>query len=323
MQGKTSLYDAYYYATGCGQPYERNESWLRFFASIADRIVSDIGPTTVLDAGCAMGFLVEALRHRGVQAFGVDISEYAIANVHPSIRPFCWVGSLLEPLPQQYDLIITIEVFEHIPKTEVELAIENLCTHTDDILFSSTPFDYKEATHCNVQPPEYWAERFAQHGFYRDIDFDATFITPWAARFRKSRDPVSRVVAAYERRWWQLHQENLARRELNIEQRNELAAKAQEIQQLQQTVKELSAQLNDWEQRWSQLEGSADWTVMRKPQSMLRRRLTPPGSVRDQTLKDIQHGLRTRQWQPLANAFSRIWRDLVWRVSRIAGKNRA
>lgn len=226
------LYDAYYYATGCGQPYERNESWLRFFGGIADRIVSDIGPTTVLDAGCALGFLVEALRARGVQAFGLDISEYAIANVHPSIRPFCWVGSLLDPLPQRYDLIVTIEVLEHIPPAEAERAIANLCAHTDDILFSSTPFDYKEATHCNVQPPEYWAERFARHGFYRDVDFDASFITSWAARFRKSREPVSRIIAAYERRWWQLQQESRARRELNIEQRNELAAKTAEIQAL-------------------------------------------------------------------------------------------
>jgi SAM-dependent methyltransferase len=228
----TELYDAYYYATGCGQPYERNESWLRFFGGIADHIIADIGPTTVLDAGCALGFLVETLREREVSAFGLDISEFAIANVHPSIKPFCWVGSLADPLPQRFDLIVTIEVLEHIPAADGEQVIANLCAYTDDILFSSTPFDYKEATHCNVRPPEYWAERFARHGFYRDVEFEAAFITPWAARFRKSREPVSRTIAAYERRWWQLQQDNQARRELNVEQRNQLAAKEREIQNL-------------------------------------------------------------------------------------------
>ena len=47
----------------------------------------------------------------------------------------------------------------------------NLCPHTADVLFSSTPFDYDEATHLNVQPPDYWAALFARHGFYRDVDF--------------------------------------------------------------------------------------------------------------------------------------------------------
>ena len=79
-------YDAYYYAHGCGTPYRRDAEWLRFFGSVADRIVADIGPASALDVGCAMGFLVEALRRRGVDAFGIDVSEYAIAHVDPTQR---------------------------------------------------------------------------------------------------------------------------------------------------------------------------------------------------------------------------------------------
>src|ERR1700675_4264980 len=72
--------------------YERSEHWMRFFGTIADHIVKDIGPRTVLDAGCAMGFLVEALRDRGVDAFGIDISEYAISQVRSDIKPYCRQG---------------------------------------------------------------------------------------------------------------------------------------------------------------------------------------------------------------------------------------
>jgi hypothetical protein len=54
----TDLYNAYYFATGCGRPYQRDEEWLNFFGAIAGRIVSEIQPHSVLDAGCAMGFLV-------------------------------------------------------------------------------------------------------------------------------------------------------------------------------------------------------------------------------------------------------------------------
>lgn len=40
------------------------------FDSIAERLVKDICPKTVLDAGCAMGFLVETLRQKKVEAWG-------------------------------------------------------------------------------------------------------------------------------------------------------------------------------------------------------------------------------------------------------------
>src|SRR5262245_43923444 len=113
----TDCYNRYYFEHGCGRPYQRDDEWLEFFGAIADKIVKGIAPPTVLDAGCAMGFLVEGLRARGVDAWGVDISEYAIGQVHESLRPYCWVGSLAEPLPQRYDLIVCIEVLEHMPST--------------------------------------------------------------------------------------------------------------------------------------------------------------------------------------------------------------
>src|SRR6476661_8245522 len=77
-------YGRYYYRHDCGVPYERNDHWLDFFGKIADAIIRDLRPSSVLDAGCAMGFLVEALRARGVEAWGIDISEYAISKVDES-----------------------------------------------------------------------------------------------------------------------------------------------------------------------------------------------------------------------------------------------
>jgi O-antigen biosynthesis protein len=216
-------FDAYYYAHGCGRPYQRDDEWLGFFDKIAARIASDIGPASVLDAGCAMGFLVERLRARGVEAFGIDISEYAIGNVHESVRPFCWAGSVAVPFPRRYDLIVTIEVLEHMPPDEAERAVANFCQHTDDILFSSTPNDYKEASHVNVHPPEYWAVLFARQGFFRDVDFDGSFLAPWATRFRRRSDPPPRLISDYERKYWLLWKENADLRALAVETRDELA----------------------------------------------------------------------------------------------------
>ncbi len=223
------LYDAYYFAHGCGHPYQRNAEWLGFFANIADQIAEKIQPATVLDAGCAMGFLVEELRQREVETWGIDISEYAIGRVHPEIQPYCWVGSVTEPFPKTYDLIVCIEVLEHLPAAEAERAVANLCAHADDILFSSTPVDYQEATHFNVQPPEYWAEIFARQGFIRDVEFDARFITDWAVRFRKNTEPVHRIVQAFERKFWLLWQENTGLRVLSGELRGDIASQAEAL----------------------------------------------------------------------------------------------
>ncbi|MCX7840707.1 MAG: class I SAM-dependent methyltransferase, partial [Anaerolineae bacterium] len=106
-----------------------------------------------------------------VEAFGIDVSEYALQQVHPDFRSYCWLASVTDPLPQKYDLIVCIEVLEHLTARDAERAIENFCQHCDDVLFSSTPHDYKEVTHRNIQPPEYWAELFARYGFFRDMDF--------------------------------------------------------------------------------------------------------------------------------------------------------
>ena len=50
-------------------------------------------------------------------------------------------------------------------------------------------------------------ELFAQHGLYRDLDFDASFLTLWAARFRRRGDAPHRIVRDYERRLARLQAE--------------------------------------------------------------------------------------------------------------------
>lgn len=194
-------YGRYYYRHDCGIPYERNSHWLEFFGKVADGIVRDLQPASVLDAGCAMGFLVEALRGRGIEARGVDVSEYAISQVHESVSEFCEVASLADPLPSRYDLIVCIEVLEHIPAAETSAVIANLCAATDRILLSTTPDDYGEATHHNVQAPEAWSALLANEGFLREVDRDASYVTPWAALYTRREEPLAETVRRYDRSW--------------------------------------------------------------------------------------------------------------------------
>ena len=43
---------------------------------------------TCVDYGCAKGFLVHALRIIGCNAFGEDISEYAVSHCHPRVKEY-------------------------------------------------------------------------------------------------------------------------------------------------------------------------------------------------------------------------------------------
>lgn len=281
-QDYSKAFDAYYYAHDCGLPYERNEHWLNFFGWIAERIARDINPKTVLDAGCAMGFLVEGLRARGVEAWGVDVSEYAIGQVHESLRPYCRVGSITEPFEQKYDLVTCIEVLEHMPQKEAEKAVENLCNWTDDILFSSTPFDYKEVTHVNVHPPEHWAALFARQGFYRDFEFDASFLTPWAVRYTRKPFEQGRFISEYERRFFLLSKENSDLRALVQQQQGTIGKKEEEVQQLQAEATEVKVQLKE-------IRESRAWRFMSRLQN-IRLFFFPRGSKAERVLlkKDKQ-----------------------------------
>jgi hypothetical protein len=180
-----SLFDEQYYAVGCGSPYERNQYWLNFFGSIADEIVRCLKPNKVLDAGCAFGFLVESFWDRGVEAYGFDISSYAIGQVRRDMRPYCKCQSISDPIEGTFDLITCIEVLEHLRPEETRAAIENLTGHADTILFSSTPSDLREPTHFNVRPTMGWIEAFAEFGFAPVIDFDAGFVSPHAFLLRR------------------------------------------------------------------------------------------------------------------------------------------
>ncbi len=206
VDATAQFYDRDYYGASYDQggvPYGRDEKvWIEFMATVAASVVKTLRPSTSLDVGCALGLLVEALRERGVDARGFDLSPWAIQQIPGYLQPYCWVGSLTDEIEDHFDLITCVEVLEHLPPILAEAGVANLCRHAQMVLFSSTPDDFDEPTHLNVEPSGYWVNLFLRHGFVRDLDYDASFVSSHAMLFRRGESDVSTLVDNYERKLW-------------------------------------------------------------------------------------------------------------------------
>lgn len=123
---------------------------------------------TVLVVGCSIGYRVWALRHIGFEAYGIDISHFAIENAIPEIKKFCKLGNIIDYQDaRKYDNVIVFDVLEHIPIDDLGKAIVNCEKLTDKKFIIREPyyeempnFAYKRneviMEHMIEMPPAFW-----------------------------------------------------------------------------------------------------------------------------------------------------------------------
>lgn len=132
----------------------------------ADYTMSKTARGKTLDIGCAMGYIVRRLRGRGVDAWGLDISEYAISHAPEDVKPYLKVGSA-DSLPwgdKEFDMVVSFSTFEHLPKGIVEKAISEAIRVAKKGIISVTPGDSphfdEDVSHQTKQPLSWWREQF-------------------------------------------------------------------------------------------------------------------------------------------------------------------
>jgi ubiquinone/menaquinone biosynthesis C-methylase UbiE len=82
----------------------------------------------VLDIGCAKGFLVKDLLALGIDAYGIDISKYALMNCEPEVIGRLQIGSA-EDLPypdDSFDAVLCINTLHNLPRDLCKVALREM-----------------------------------------------------------------------------------------------------------------------------------------------------------------------------------------------------
>ena len=127
--------------------------------------------------------MVYAMRLLGKDAYGVDISEYAIENCHPKVKKYLTIIKSAEDIKDNFDLILLKDVLEHIPKEQILDVLKSLrliCKKTLIAVPLGENNHYRireysmDLTHVTKEPEEWWLTTIVEAGFkikYFDYQF--------------------------------------------------------------------------------------------------------------------------------------------------------
>ncbi len=97
---------------------------VNFYRALCIKTV--INPKNCLDVGCGTGKLVHYLRMLGIEAYGIEISPYALSEAKKEVKPYLKYGDITKiPYPDNnFDLVSTSDVLEHIERAKLKKAVE-------------------------------------------------------------------------------------------------------------------------------------------------------------------------------------------------------
>lgn len=148
--------------------------WMPFLAEEVGR------SATLLDLGCAYGFLVVEAVEAGFRALGVDASRFAIAQARRFAAPAArrLVAAHAEHLPfadASCDVVTAFDVLEHVPEPELLIAEVARVLRPGGIFVGATPdplfFDRAEETHVAERVPSWWVRTLERSGLATSVRF--------------------------------------------------------------------------------------------------------------------------------------------------------
>lgn len=137
-------------------------------ANVVVPLVNDLlAPRSVCDIGCGVGAWLRAWRDVGVEDIcGVD-GDYVNQSQLMVDERFFLRHDLRRALPRTrtFDLVLSLEVAEHLPPDRAESFIAELTLLAPAVLFSAAIPNQGGTCHINERWQDYWAELFEARGF--------------------------------------------------------------------------------------------------------------------------------------------------------------
>lgn len=131
-------------------------------------IMDLVNPKSVLDVGCGLGTWLRIFNDLGVLDFmGVD-GDYVNRDLLKINTDHFKSLDLTKSwsLYRKFDLVISLEVAEHLPESSADQFVKSLIEHGDVILFSAAIPGQQGQNHINEQWPAYWESKFNTNGYY-------------------------------------------------------------------------------------------------------------------------------------------------------------
>lgn len=150
---------------------------VRASAAVIVPVVTElIYPRSVLDIGCGQGEWLEQ--------FDVDV-KHGVDIAAPEATGFLR-ADLTDPLHlgREYDLVISVEVGEHLPESAADTYMDSIARHGNQVVFSAAVVGQEGVGHINCQPHEYWHDKFRERGYamfdvIRPIIANDHRVSPW------------------------------------------------------------------------------------------------------------------------------------------------
>lgn len=127
---------------------------------------------SILDFGCALGYTVKAFRLLHRQAWGIDISKYAIANVDVSVKEFCFLSDKPIAAPSHFDFCIAKDVLEHIAYSCVGSELRKIDSRMIFAIIPlgkdgkyHSPVNNLDQSHIICENVDWWINTFNDNGW--------------------------------------------------------------------------------------------------------------------------------------------------------------
>jgi len=150
------------------------EDYVLEYRYLTRAIKNVFSPASALDIGCAKGFLVMAFIEQGIDAYGLDISEYAIGEAPEGLRNRLQVhdvGNQKLPFPDDsFDFVTFLGVIEYLEDHDLVISEINRVLRPGGRVYMTTVFKSEpdDPYRFNIHGEGYWKKAFARHGLFYD-----------------------------------------------------------------------------------------------------------------------------------------------------------